>query len=168
MNVLQNLEADVRKWADAIEDREQRAEHLRRECARLIGESIDLSETEARKSRKQRGEHLTELDLLDAELSELTRRHEAAKAAVKEYQVNQAEAIYQQADQEAREARLAVDAALNERLRFMNQGGRKGESDASIEEKKNIEIKLANAQAASRIASRNRAEAGRVLQELRQ
>jgi hypothetical protein len=164
MDVLETLQSNVNQWADAIDERKARADFLRGECDRLVGETIDLSEAKAKQARKDRAECLTELELLAAQLSELHRRHEIAEQAVKEYQVNQAREAYERADAEARAKRLELDAALNERLRFNNRHGR--ETEADINGRKDIEVRIATLTAAARIAGRNQAEAGAALKAL--
>jgi hypothetical protein len=165
MDVLATLESNVTQWQQAIDERKNRAAFLHGECDRLIGETLDLSEPKARKASEARAAHITELELIDAQLSELHKRHEIAEQAVKEYQLTQAQEAYTKADHEARAARLELNAALDERLHFMNRGGR-AETEASIDERKQIEIKIATAQAAARIANRKAADAGAALQAL--
>jgi hypothetical protein len=165
MDVLETLEANVTTWRQAIDERKNRADFLHVECDRLVGETIDLSEPKAKQASTKRAEHLTELELIGAQLSELHKRHEIAEQAIREYQLTQAQEAYTKADNEARAARLEVNAALDERRHFMNSGGR-GETEASINEHKQIEIKLATAQAAARIANRKAADAGAALQAL--
>lgn len=165
MDAMQTLESNVTTWQEAIDERKARADYLRAECDRLISETIDLSETKARKASEARAAYLTELELIEAQLQELTRRHEVAVQAVKEYLINQALEISQRAEMEAREKRQALNAVLDERLHFLNRGGR-GESDESINGHKEIEIRVATAQAEVRIANRKAAEAGRALQAL--
>jgi hypothetical protein len=162
MNVIETLENNVTQWQQAIDERTERAAFLRGECDRLVSETIDLTESKARKASEARAANLTELELIEAQLSELHRRHEVAKQAVKEYQLTQAQEAYAKAEQEARAKRLELNAALDERLHFMNRGGR-GETNESVEARKQIEIKVATAQAAVTIANRNLAEAGAAL-----
>jgi 2',3'-cyclic-nucleotide 2'-phosphodiesterase (5'-nucleotidase family) len=166
MNVLQTLEANVNQWADAISERTQRAEYLRGECDRLVSESIDLTESKAKQARKDRAEYLSEFELIEAQLQELARRREVAAQAVKEYLFSQAQEAYTEADRQAREKRQALNAALDARLHFVNHGGRKAESEASINTRKDIEISIATAQAELTIANRKAQETGAALQAL--
>jgi hypothetical protein len=166
MNILATLESNVTTWQQAIDERTTRADFLRGEADRLVSETIDLTESKAKQASTKRAECLTELELIEAQLSELHRRHEIAEQAVKEYQLTQAQEAYNKADNEARAARLELNAALDERLHFMNRGGRGGQTEESINQAKQIEIKIATVQAASRIATRKQAEAGAALRAL--
>lgn len=168
MNVLQELESNVVTWAQAIDERKTRAAFLRGECDRLISESIDLSETKAKQARKDRAEYLAELELIEAQLSELARRHAVAIQAVKEYRISQAMEAYTKADQDARQKRQALNAAIDERLHFLNRGGRKAETDESVNARRDIEVKIANAQAEVTIANREAELTGRALQLARE
>lgn len=168
MDILATLESNVTTWQQAMDERKTRAEYLRGEIDRLVSESIDLSEPKAKQARKDRAEYLAELELIDAQLSELARRYAVAIQAVKEYKISQALEVYTKADQDAREKRQALNAAINERLRFLNRGGRKGETDKSVNAQRDIEVKIANAQAAVTIANRQAAEAGQALQLARE
>jgi len=168
MDVLQTLEANVSQWQQAIDERKARAEYLRGECDRLVSESIDLSEAKAKQARKDRAEYLAELELTQAQKAELTRRHELAVQAVKEYKLTQAREAYELAEQAARAKRLALNAAIDERLHFLNRGGRSSENEESVNARRDIEVKIANAQAAVTIANRKAADAGAALQLARE
>jgi hypothetical protein len=166
MDVLATLQSNVNTWADAIEERSQRAAFLHVECDRLVGETIDLAEGKAKQASTKRAEHLSELELIEAQLSELHRRHEIAQQAVREYQLTQAQEAYTKADQEAREKRQALIAVQDEKRHFMNRGGRGGQSEESIRGLQALEVAEANAKAEVTIANRKAAEAGAALQAL--
>ena len=164
MDILATLESNVTNVLETMTERNARAEYLRAECDRLVSDSLDLSEPKAKQARNARAEYLAELELTQAQNSELARRYAIALQAVKEYKLTQAQESYNQADQDAREKRQALQALFDERLHFINHGGRKGETSKNVNARRDLEVKIANAQAALTIANRATVETGRALQ----
>lgn len=168
MNALKTLESNVTKWAGEVTERKDRINFLRTEIDRLVSEIVDSTDTKRKNARTVRAGHVAELDALEDELREVTRRYDVAVQAVNEYKKQQAQNVYSAADKAAREKRAVLIAAQDAKLRWMNRGGRKAEDEASINRGRELEIAIANAQAELTIANRELERAGRELQALKQ
>lgn len=169
MATLETLQRTVNKWADEITSRKFRLSTLRAEIDSLVTDSIDAkSESAKLAARVKRSEALVEAELVEAELLEVVNRWQVAQEAVKQFTINAAQEVYAKADAEARAKRDVMKLAFEKRLRFMNRGGRHGQSESSIKEKQKIEVDIANAQAEATIANKRAAVAGSELQAARE
>lgn len=166
---MDTLETEVKKWAQARHERELTIATLQDEVNKLLCKSVE-STTESKRVelRVKRADAMVEIELQKAELQEVTRRYEIAVQADTEYKIQLAQDVYNKADYAAREKRQVLNAALEERLHFLNRGGRKGETPESINARRDIEVKIANAQAALTIANRETEETGRALKLARE
>jgi hypothetical protein len=167
MNALKTLESNVTKWAGEVTERKKRVKFLRDEIDRLVSEIVDAKDPKRGIARTQRAEYVAELDALEGEFQEVTRRYDVAVQAVNEYKIQQAQDVYNAADKISREKRAVLVAAQDAKLRHMNAGGRKAEDEASINKGRDIGVAIVNAQAELTIANRQKEQAGKLLQSLR-
>lgn len=165
---MNTYETEVKKWEQATHERELAIATLQDEEKKLLCKSVEsAAENKRVELRIKRAECLVEIELQAAELTEVTRRFEVASQAVKEHKMTVAQEAYERADKDARAKRDILLAAQKAKLRFMNAGGRKGESDESINQLKKIEVDIATAQAELTIANRHKELAGQSVKELR-
>ena len=133
---LVKLIATQSQWKGAVTERQERQVVLDAELQTIIARIVDSTGQTQIDLRKERAALIAENDLIQAELVECQRRYDTARLAVLDFKIQAAEAIYKAADGEARAKREVLLAAQNRNLRFMNAGGRHGQSDESILQKK--------------------------------
>ncbi len=166
---LRGLIAVQAHWQNEIDTRKERRAALLIELESIISRIVDSpAESDKNILRTKRATSREELDLLNEEITECQKRLGAARQAVLDYKIQAAEAVYKTADTEAREKRAILLKAQNTKLHFMNRGGRKGETDESINEVKDLDIAIATAKAEVTIANRKAVITGRELQALRE
>ena len=136
-----------------LKESESTTTEKRAAAADIMAKYTDAKGAQRGALSREWAEAQAELTLLDAERVELQSRLDAASLAPlkSEYESAEREAI--RLSEEATAARQNMQTVANERLHFMNRGGRKAitpEGELSIVE---METKAATAKAESRIAS---------------
>lgn len=160
---LEELQAEHERWLAAIETRKAELAEAQEEYAGIVGKLIDAKPDERAYHYNHRMGTANTVGALQDELAELARRRDAALLARHDLIVGDMQRRATEAATEATEARIALKAALDAQLSWLNRGGRQRD-DANDSERLAHDIAVAKARSAAAIAQRHAERAGRALQ----
>ena len=165
---LETLHAVQAKCAEMSHEIQKRIDFLAGEIDNVTGQIVDSPDENERKDlRYRRANFVTELDCARAEVKECCRRFEFARQAVHEYRLAIAQKVYDAADIDSRAKRQVLLKLQNDKLHFMNRGGRSSETAKSIAERLKIDIAIAQAESELLLANRLTKSAGAELAQIR-
>lgn len=125
------------------------------ELSALVGRLVDADQKARPGLIARRGELVNLAGLLSDELRELTSRRDSAELGIYEFAEGQALTEVNRLDAIGKDARQAMNAALDAHLHFINRGGRVPQTEEAARELVRLEIEKARLSAESQIARRN-------------
>jgi len=161
------LQADFDLLAARCKDKQGELATARAELSGLVETLVDAADKERKSLLQKRVELLNLIGACDDELQELIRRRDVARLAIAEFNLQQAQDEYKRVNTLANEKRLALNAALDEQLHFLNRGGRAGIDDENLKKIKYHEITVATTKADSQFAARHKKAAGGEYQKIK-
>lgn len=160
---VDELQAEHERWLAAIETRRAELALAQEAYAGIVGKLIDATPEGRVAVLNHRMGMANTVGALRDEIDECQRRADAALLARHDLIVGDMQRRATEAATEATEARIALKAALDAQLSWLNRGGRQRD-DANDSERLAHDIAVAKARSAAAIAQRHAERAGRALQ----